>query len=106
MNIENEEVYINNILYTKIGYLKNLKFENADNVLSSLEHWGYDEKIFIMQQILENKEWYVLETTLSSSMKERIAICQIDNICYFVTLRLNESNENSKIYRIDTLTIK
>ena len=92
--VDDNLIYANDILHDKISCIENLEIENRERLLSKYD--GVDEeKSAIIKRILANEKWYIAEAKYGA-----VAICNVDDIYYFLTLTIDQTTGTYTVYTI------
>ena len=96
--VENGTVYLNDIEYEDISCSFNNSFTFSNLIM---EGEGIDDANATLKKLQQNKMWYILTTSNEKKIADKIAMCEIDNAYYFLSIINNRT-----VVRIHKANIK
>ena len=103
--IDNDGSYLDGIQYYLVPSYENFAVAFPGNYLYYIDEQD-EEKCAIAQKLLSNDEWYILKKVNATNNWSIYAVCQIDNVVYFISFLAINPDGSYKIGRINALTIK
>ena len=99
VKVTDGNIYLNDILYDNVSYVNDLNITYSEGLLGSANK---DEEISeILNEIKNYENCCILETDSDSKFGRKIALYDIEGICYFVSFY-----ENGEVMRIHHANIK
>ncbi|MBR2381754.1 MAG: hypothetical protein IKA84_04610 [Clostridia bacterium] len=83
--VENGAVYLNDIEYEDIVCVFNNRFTFSDLIIKG-EGVDEDNADATLEKLQRNKLWYVLTTSNEKKIADKVAMCEIDNAYYFLSI--------------------
>ena len=90
--IENGKVFFNGVEYDDISCVNTCNFTFTNLVIAT------EEEIETVNKLQKSPKWYILKTNQENKIADKIAMCEIDNAYYFLSI---VDNQVIRIHKFD-----
>ena len=99
IKVDDGHIYMNDMEYDDVTYVNNHKFTFNEDLSSINENNNDEDTQEILKKLNENRQWYILKTTNDKKIADKIAVCELNNTLYFVSI-----SEDDVVVRVHKLS--